>query len=121
MMRVRAKKPSLRRSERVDDCGSVLVIVLWLALGLVCITLYFANSMTFELRASDNRVSALASDQAIEAAARYVRYVLANVATNGFAPNVTSYQSEAVPVGEAHFWLIGRAGDYQVQPDQVFF
>ncbi|HEX7576490.1 MAG TPA: hypothetical protein VF430_00480, partial [Verrucomicrobiae bacterium] len=52
--------------------GSVLIIVLWVSLGLVSIALYFANSMTYELRASDNRVSGLAADQAIEGAARYV-------------------------------------------------
>ena len=38
--------------------GSVLVIVMWIAFGLVSLALYFANSMNFELRASDNRVSA---------------------------------------------------------------
>src|ERR1039457_2151391 len=56
--------------------GSVLIIVLWVSLGLVSIALYFANSMTYELRASDNRVSGLAADQAIEGAARYVGFVL---------------------------------------------
>jgi type II secretory pathway component PulK len=109
--------------QRRSRSGSVLVIVLWVALGLVSITLYFANSMTFELRASDNRVSALGANQAIEAGARYVSSVLATLATNGAVPQVSSYFSEAVPVGDAHFWLIGRAGDYQsqMQPDQVYF
>ncbi len=54
--------------------GSVLVIVLWIAFGLVSLALYFANSMNFELRASDNRVSAMAADQAIEGAVRYLNY-----------------------------------------------
>ena len=66
--------------------ASVLIIVLWVCLGLVSIALYFANSMTYELRASDNRVSGLVSDQAIEGAARYVSYVLAYDATNGVVP-----------------------------------
>ncbi len=112
-------QPSPRASQR----SSVLVIVLWIALGLVAITLYFANSMSFELRASDNRVAAMSADQAIEAAARYVSVVLAAQATNGTLPDVTTYQCEAVPVGDAHFWLIGRAGatNLNVQPDQVFF
>jgi type II secretory pathway component PulK len=110
------------RSSKSSD-GSILIIVLWVALGLVTITLYFANSMSFELRASDNRVSGLAADQAIEGGVRYVTSVLSNLATNGTVPDVTSYESEAVPVGDAHFWLIGRAGDYaaQVQPDGAFF
>lgn len=103
--------------------GSVLVIVLWVALGLVSITLYFASSMNLELRAADNRVAGIAADQAIEGGIRYVRYILSNLATNGTVPDVTTYQSEAVPIGDAHIWLIGRAGDYQsqIQPDQVFF
>ena len=88
--------------------GSVLIIVLWVCIGLVSIALYFANSMTYELRASDNRVSGLAADQAIEGAARYVSYVLSNYATNGAVPVSTQFSCEAVPVGDAKFWLIGR-------------
>jgi len=88
--------------------GSVLIIVLWVAIGLVSIALYFANSMTYELRASDNRVSGLASDQAIEGAARYVSYALQYFATNGAVPTTNQLACAAVPVGDAHFWLIGR-------------
>lgn len=88
--------------------GSVLIIVLWVAIGLVSIALYFANAMTFELRASDNRASGMATDQAIEGAARYVGYVLANHATNGAVPATNLYACAAVPVGAARFWLIGR-------------
>ncbi|MGH7952455.1 MAG: hypothetical protein ACREFE_11135 [Limisphaerales bacterium] len=88
--------------------GSVLILVLWIAIGLVSIALYFANSMTYELRASDNRVSGLASEQAIEGAARYVSYVLSNFATNGVVPTNGEFACEAVPIGDAHFWIIGR-------------
>ncbi len=90
------------------ESASVLIIVLWVCVGLVSIALYFANSMTYELRASDNRVSGLAADQAIEGAARYVSYVLSIYATNGVVPDSTQFACEAVPVGEAHFWIIGR-------------
>ncbi len=100
----------------------MLVIVLWVTLGLVSLALYFANSMALELRASDNRVSAVAADQAIEGAARYVEYVLTTYATNGVMPDLTEYQAEAVPVGGAHFWIIGRDNSYPVaHPDQVAF
>ena len=115
---------STQTSERaIRDQGSVLVIVLWIALGLVSITLYFASSMSLELRAADNRVAGLSADQAIEGGIRYVQYVLSALATNGNVPDVTGYESEAVPIGDSHIWLIGRAGDYQsqMQPDQVFF
>jgi len=91
-----------------SEKGSVLIIVLWVAIGLVAIALYFANTMTYELRASDNRVGGLAADQAIEGAARYVGYVLQNFATNGAVPVTNQFACEAVPVGDAKFWLIGR-------------
>ena len=86
----------------------MLILVLWIAIGLVSIALYFAHSMTFELRASDNRATGIAADQAIEGAARYISYVLSNFATNGAVPNNTQFAAEAVPVGDAHFWIIGR-------------
>ena len=86
----------------------MLVIVLWVALGLVTIALYFANSMNYELTASDNRVNGLAAEQAIEGAARYVAFALQNFATNGAVPLNTQFKCAAVPVGNAKFWLIGR-------------
>jgi type II secretory pathway component PulK len=105
-----------------SETGSVLIIVLWIALGLVALTLYFANSSSFELQASDNRVSGLQSEEAIDGAARYVTYVLANYATNGVMPDQTYYQSAAVAVGDSRFWLIGRdTNDPPINPDQVCF
>lgn len=103
-------------SEIKSQRASVLIIVLWIALGLVAITLYFGNSMSSELRASDNRVAMLAADQAIEGAARYVGNMLTNQATNGVIPYLNDYVSEQGSIGNAsdeqanaHFWLIGRA------------
>ena len=96
--------PPCRRREH----ASVLLIVLWVAIGLVSIALYFANSMNYELQASDNRANGLVADQAIEGAARYVANVLQNYATNGAMPDNTRMQCAAVPVGDAKFWLIGR-------------
>ena len=93
---------------RNSQNGSVLIIVLWIAIGLVSIALYFANSMTYELRASDNRVSGLMADQTIEGAARYVGTALANFATNGAVPDNTQFHCEAVAVGDSKFWLLGR-------------
>jgi len=105
-----------------SEKGSVLIIVLWIALGLVTLTLYFANSSSFELQAADNRTAGLSTEQAIDGAARYVTYVLANYATNGAMPDQTYYQTAAVPVGSAHFWLIGRdTNSPPINPDQVSF
>ena len=75
--------PSDCRRTTAGKNGSVLIIVLWIAFGLVSLALYFANAMNLELRASDNRVSAQAADQAIEGAARYINYILATQAANG--------------------------------------
>src|ERR1700743_833695 len=105
-----------------NESGSVLIIVLWIALGLVTLTLYFANPISFERQATDNRTSGLAAEQAIDGAARYVTFVLANYATNGTMPDQTYYQTAAVPVGDAHFWLIGRdPNSTPINPDQVSF
>lgn len=93
---------------RRRENASVLIIVLWIAIGMISIALYFANSMSYELHAADNRVSGLAAEQAIEGAARYVNYVLYNYATNGAVPVNTQFACENVPVGGAHFWMIGR-------------
>ena len=120
---MKLRNPNLRLDERCES-ASVLIIVLWVSLGLVSIALYFANSMTYELRASDNRVSGLAADQAIEGAARYVSYALSLYATNGAVPVNTQFSCEAVPVGDAKFWLIGRdpaAGLSATAPTEPYF
>jgi DNA uptake protein ComE-like DNA-binding protein len=114
------KLPRSSKSTR----GSTFVIVLWIAFGLVSIALYFGSSMSLELRASDNRTSAVAADLAIEGAARYVSFLLASqitVGSNGVPPDPTSYASEAVLVGDSHFWLIGRETNNSTAPTQLSF
>ena len=105
--------PTRRSGQTARQRGSVLIIVLWICIGLVTIALYFANSMTYELRAADNRVSGIAADQAIEGAARYVSYELQNYSTNGLTqlPDNNAFPCENVPIGDAHIWLIGRDPD----------
>jgi type II secretory pathway component PulK len=102
----------------------VLIIVLWIAFGLVSLALYFANSMNFELRASDNRVCAQAADQAIEGAARYINYLLTQQianGSNGVFLVLDDSLCKAVPVGEAHYWLIGRDTNTPVGPGRMCF
>jgi len=111
----RSTRPATR-----GERASVLIIVMWIAFGLVTLALYFAQSMTFELRAADNRVATVEAGQAIAGAARYITYVLANQETNGFLPDPTTYEAEEVPVGQATFWILGR-GDAQITPDQPAF
>lgn len=114
-MKPAAKNLSARRA-------SVLIIVLWIAFGLVSLALYFAQSMNFELRASDNRVSAQAADQAIDGAARYVNYLLsAQIAngSNGCLIPPSGFACEAVPVGDARFWVIGRDTNILTGPGKL--
>ena len=113
-----------RRARFGPRHGSVLVIVLWIAFGLVSLALYFANSMNFELHASDNRVSAKAADQAIEGAVRYSltfwRPRPPTARTASFRTSAISL-CQAVPVGDAHYWLIGRDTNAPVGPGQMCF
>jgi type II secretory pathway component PulK len=89
--------------------GSVIIIVMWTCLGLVALTLYFANSMSSELRAAENRATAIEARQAVQGGIRYAAYVLTNFSANGALPNITTdYKAEALPVGDAQFWFIGR-------------
>lgn len=92
-------------------CASVLIIVLWVAFGLVSLAIYFANSSSLELRAADNRVAALEAEQAIAGAARYVSNALANVTEPGLPPDPATFKAEAVLVGNARYWLIGQPLD----------
>jgi len=122
----RMAAPALRRSRctagsaEKSQAGSVLIVVLWMAVGLVSIALYFANSMNYELAASDNRVNGLSAEQAIEGAARYVSFALQNFATNGAVPDNTQFKCAAVPVGDAKFWIIGRDPSGESSTDPYF-
>jgi DNA uptake protein ComE-like DNA-binding protein len=81
----------------------------------VALTLYFAHSMSMELRASDNRAAALEAQQAIDGAARYLSNYLGTVAYPGEMPAPADLPCEAVSVGEAKYWLIGRdTNDWEI-------
>jgi type II secretory pathway component PulK len=88
--------------------ASALIIVLWIAFGLVVLSLYFGQSMSLELRAADNGSAALEADQAIQGAARYVTNVLARVTEPGQIPETNTYRCADIPIGDARVWLIGR-------------
>ena len=88
--------------------GSVLIIVLWVAFGLVAITLYFGQSMRFQLHASDNQVASIEASQAIEGVVRYVTNIFTTYAEPGSTPDTTLYEVEDLRIGDATVWLIGR-------------
>jgi len=86
----------------------VLVVVLWITAGLTALILYFAASMGLELRASANRASDMAAAQAVEGAARYVGWALANFATNGMMTTNSQFVCEALSIGQSRVWILGR-------------
>lgn len=88
--------------------GSVLIVVLWASIGLVSIALLFGHSMMMNYRGSDNFLAGQQADQAIEGAIRYAQTLVSNEDTPGVLPDLTSYQGEAMQVGEGEFWLLGR-------------
>ena len=107
--RPRAVTPRDARSRsQFRSAASVLVVVLWITAGLTALILYFAASMGLELRASANRASDMAAGQAVEGAARYVGWALANFATNGMMTTNSQFVCEALTIGESRVWILGR-------------
>ncbi|MBI1841715.1 MAG: general secretion pathway protein GspK [Verrucomicrobia bacterium] len=100
--------------------GGALIITLWVTFGLVSLALYFGHSMSLELQVSENRMASLAADQAVQGAARYAVHLLSNLQTPGVLPTVQSYVQDAVPVGDATFWFVGRDPD-QASPTLPYF
>ncbi len=86
----------------------MLIVVLWVCLGLVSVTLLFGHSMLMAYRGADNDLAGRQADQAIEGAARYAEVLLLNAETPGRMPDIATYESEAVPIGEATVWFLGR-------------
>jgi DNA uptake protein ComE-like DNA-binding protein len=108
--------PAMDRSQR----GSVLIIVMWICFGVVALTLYFANSMSSELRAADNRVQDASARAACDGGVRYAAYLLGQLATGGTVPLATDYKAEQLPVGDAYFWFIGRDPNQKPSADPFF-
>lgn len=106
--------------------GSILIIVLWICLGVVALTLYFANSMSSELRAADNRAVEIVARQAVAGGERYASHLLSTYATDGAVPEPNSanpdcpYEAGNLPVGDASFWFIGRDPNLPSTTEPVF-
>jgi len=88
--------------------GSILIIVLWVTFGLCSIALYFAQSMSMQSRVADNIVAGMEADQAIEGAALYISNVIATLGISNNMPSPAYFRANAVKVGNATFWLVGR-------------
>ena len=98
-------------SRAAQSAGSVLIAVLWACLGLVSVTLLFGHSMLMTYRGADNDLSGRQADHAIEGTVRYLQSLIADLAVPGEFPEITTYESEALQIGEATVWLLGRPAD----------
>src|SRR5688572_12631097 len=96
------------RSQSLEERASALIIVLWIGFGLVVLSLYFGQSMSYELRAADNGAAALEADQAIQGAARYVTNILSRVTEPGLIPETNTYRGSDLLIGDATVWFLGR-------------
>lgn len=113
VMRNRCAAPRRRR-------GTILVIVLWIAFGLVSLALYFGQTVRWSYQASENTLTGHQAEQAIEGARRYIVFVLDNFVTPGERPNLDygDYLADAVPVDQSTFWLLGRDPDTDATPTE---
>jgi len=59
-------------------------------------------------RGADNDLAGRQAEHAIEGLARFAGTLMAEVTTPGEFPDPTSYTAEAVPIGEATAWMLGR-------------
>jgi len=109
-----------RGSAGYSQRGSVLILVLWVAFGLVSLALYFAQSTSHELKAADQRVAGLQAEYAIQGGLRYLQHYLVQYGTNGLLPDPRDCRPEEVPVGDSLFWFIGR-GDRPRRLDEPVF
>ena len=100
--------------------GTVLIVVLWVCLGLVSLTLVFGHSMLMAFRGTDDLIAGRQAEAAIDGAARYASYLLASTSFPGQLPLPETYVREQVPVGEAHFWFLGRPATLQGASEPVF-
>ncbi len=91
-----------------NQCGAVLIIVLWIATGLVTIALLFGQSMMFEYRVSENAKAGVQAQFAVESAARYATSILKNLESPGDVPLGENYTAELAQVGDSLLWMLGR-------------
>ena len=113
----------MHRIFRHGNRGSVLIVVIWIALGLAAVVLYFANTVFMEYRAADQAQAGLESEQAIEGARRYLTYALKNQTTKGVIPSLDDgdYLAQEIPIGEAQFSLIGRDATVDTYPTEPVY
>ena len=101
--------------------GAVLIIVLWIAFGLVSITLYFGQSMFFEYKGANQATAGAQAEQANNGALRYFFYTLNNaLEEEGDFPSELIMQTEQIQIGQATVWMLGRSGETVTLTDPHF-
>ena len=101
--------------------GAVLIIVLWIAFGLVSITLYFGQSMFFEYKGANQSIAGAQAEQANNGALRYFFYTLNNaLEEEGDFPSELIMQTEQIQIGQATVWMLGRSGETVTLTDPHF-
>jgi DNA uptake protein ComE-like DNA-binding protein len=89
--------------------ATILVVVLWVMIGLACVTLYFSDDMRLEYKAADNSLQMAQARQAIDGMRRYLFDFFSDYTDRGILPVVdTDYEAEDVQIGDGRVWLIGR-------------
>ncbi|MEN6627039.1 MAG: helix-hairpin-helix domain-containing protein [Candidatus Sumerlaeia bacterium] len=89
--------------------GVLFVIVLWVCFGLIVMAIYFGDAMRLEYRAAENANAERAAAAAVDGAKNYILYAVKNNLTSGEIPDPADFRFEAVAVGEAKYWVIGRS------------
>lgn len=102
-------RQQVQQAAKGRDCrGAVLIIVMWIAFGLVSVSLFFGHAMNFEYRGAKQIAAGYQSEQAISGALRYFLFVLGNEEEAGTIPDPTTFSSQYFQVGESTVYLIGR-------------
>ena len=101
--------------------GAVLIIVLWIAFGLVSVTLYFGQSMFFEYKGANQSIAGAQAEQANNGALRYFFHTLNNaLEEEGDFPSELIMQTEQIQIGKATVWMLGRSGETVTLTDPHF-
>jgi type II secretory pathway component PulK len=111
----------MKTRARHRESGTLLIAVLIVCLGLVSITLLFAHASMMDYRGAENDLAGRQGEQAVEAGARYAKYLIGAVETKGTIPDSTTYTPDELPVGPGYFWFIGRPADSTVPITEPVF
>lgn len=107
--------------KREGNGGAVLIIVMWIAFGLVTVTLYFGHSMNFEYRGARQTSAGYQSEQAISGALRYFQFILSEMEESGMHPDPNEYNSQYFNIGDSTVFLLGRTGEEPITSTEPVF